>query len=120
MTCIPRTDHPQSEARKLGSARRTPAELLYADVEPELAAASAARLTPQSAAVYSEALTRAAWREKSSTFVVTTQDAVLPPSAQETLAARAGSDVRHMHTSHSPFLSRPDALAAILVAAAGS
>lgn len=104
----------------VGSARRTPTELLYADVEPELAAASAARLTPQSSVVYSEPLTRAAWREKPSTFVVTTQDAVLAPLTQEMLAARAGSDVHHIDTSHSPFLSQPDVLAAILVAAAGN
>jgi len=48
-----------------------------------------------------------------STYIVTDEDRTLPVPAQEMFAQRVG-DTRHISSSHSPFLSRPADLAAIL------
>jgi pimeloyl-ACP methyl ester carboxylesterase len=101
-----------------GTAAEPSTSLFFADVEPEEAAAAARRLKPQSVLAFQEPLTAAAWRTKPTTYVVTGQDAAIPPVAQEALAARAGSTTRHLDTSHSPFLSRPDAVADIVEEAA--
>jgi pimeloyl-ACP methyl ester carboxylesterase len=58
-------------------------------------------------------VTRTSWREIASTYIVLTDDHVSPTFMQRELAKQAGT-VREMHTSHSPFLSRPKELAAIL------
>jgi len=58
-------------------------------------------------------VTRTSWREIASTYIVLTDDHVSPTFMQRDLARQAGA-VREMHTSHSPFLSRPAELAALL------
>lgn len=86
---------------------------LYADCTPDVAAAATARLTSQSVAAIATPQTAAAWKELPSTYVVCTQDAAVPPAAQEAMAARAQT-VEHLDASHSPFLSRPDEIAEIV------
>lgn len=51
-----------------------------------------------------------AWRTTPTTYVVCTEDAALPPAAQRAMAAQA-TDVLEWPTDHSPFLTRPDAVA---------
>jgi pimeloyl-ACP methyl ester carboxylesterase len=58
-------------------------------------------------------VTRTSWREIASTYIVLTEDHVSPSFMQRELAKQA-THVRHMATSHSPFLSRPSELAQIL------
>ncbi|MBU4465869.1 MAG: alpha/beta fold hydrolase [Actinobacteria bacterium] len=101
-----------------GTAEEPPASLFFGDVDPDVAAAAVARLKAQSVLAFQEPITAVAWRTKPSTFIVTEQDAVYPVPAQEALAARAGSTVRRLDTSHSPFLSQPDAVADIIEEAA--
>ena len=110
-------DGPLSTA---GTAEEPPISLFFADVEPALAAASASRLKAQSVLAFQEPLTEVAWRTKATTYIVTEQDAIFPLVAQEALAARAGSAVKRLDTSHSPFLSQPDAVADIIEEAAVS
>jgi pimeloyl-ACP methyl ester carboxylesterase len=86
---------------------------LYADCPPDVAAAAAARLTPQSVAAIATPQSAAAWQEMPSTYVVCEHDQAVPPPAQEAMAARAGT-VERLACSHSPFLSRPDDVAAIV------
>jgi len=94
-------------------AVRTPVEIFYADVDPAVAADSTSRLALQSRASFEQPLRRAAWHDAPSTYVVCTQDAAIPPPAQEAMSQRAGR-VERMDTSHSPFLAEPAGLAAIL------
>ncbi|MFG6445935.1 alpha/beta hydrolase [Microbacterium sp. P07] len=101
-----------------GTAEEPPISLFFADVEPDAAATAAAKLRPQSVLAFQEPLTAVAWRTKPSTFVLTEQDAIFPVPAQEGLAARAGSTLRRLDTSHSPFLSQPAAVADIIEEAA--
>jgi pimeloyl-ACP methyl ester carboxylesterase len=59
-----------------------------------------------------------AWQEKPSTYVVCTEDRALPPDGQRGCAAHA-SEVVEWPTSHSPFISRPELVADLLVDLAG-
>lgn len=97
-----------------GNADQPARELFFADVDEAVAVDSVSRLRRQPFAAFDTELTRAAWHDTPSSYVVTRQDAVFPVEAQEALAARSGSRTFHMSTSHSPFLSRPDELADIL------
>lgn len=101
-----------------GTVDEPPVSLFFADVDPDAAAQASSRLKAQSVLAFQEPLTEVAWRTKPSTYVLTEQDAIFPLPAQEALAARAGSSVRRLDASHSPFLSQPDALADIIEEAA--
>ena len=51
------------------------------------------------------------------TYVICSQDRMVPPRAQEQMAHQA-DDVVWLHSAHNPMLSMPDRLAAVLDAAA--
>jgi pimeloyl-ACP methyl ester carboxylesterase len=86
-------------------------DLLFADVPDELASWAVERLRPQSARVFEEPVTAAAWRTVPTTSIVCSDDVILPPVFADRL--RAGA-VRHLPGSHSPFLGRPAALAELI------
>jgi pimeloyl-ACP methyl ester carboxylesterase len=90
-----------------------PEQVFYNGVPPELTAQAVARLRLQSRSSVEQPLTRAAWREVPSTYVVCEQDQAIPVFAQEAMAARAGTVLR-LDAGHSPFLSKPAELAAML------
>jgi len=91
----------------------SPAEVFYNGVSPEVTASSVARLGLQSRSSTEQPLTRAAWKEVPSTYVVCEQDQAIPAFAQEAMAQRAGT-VARLPAGHSPFLSHPGELAALL------
>jgi pimeloyl-ACP methyl ester carboxylesterase len=93
-----------------------PEEIFYNDCSPELTAASVARLVPQTRKSFADPITRTAWSEVPTTYVVCERDNAIPVFAQEAMAARAGR-VERLDAGHSPFLSLPDELAAIILAA---
>jgi pimeloyl-ACP methyl ester carboxylesterase len=86
----------------------------FHDCDPEIAAAAVDRLRPMSLAALSAEVEAAAWREKPATYVVCTEDHALPVALQRSNAERIGTSV-DWPTSHSPFLSRPDLVADLLV-----
>ncbi|AVZ76689.1 alpha/beta hydrolase [Streptomyces lunaelactis] len=86
---------------------------LYADVSEEETVRAVRQLVPQSARSFSERVTKAGWRTTPSTYIICEQDEALPPQAQERLAARANG-IHRLKSSHSPFLSMPAELAALL------
>lgn len=86
----------------------------FHDCEPEVAAAATNRLRPQSLAALGGEVDVAAWREKPATYVVCTEDHALPVALQRSNAERIGTSI-DWPTSHSPFLSRPDLVADLLV-----
>ena len=98
-------------------ARRSE-DVLYGDCPPDVAAAAAARLSRQSVAAIATPQTTAAWHSVPSTYVICEQDRAVPPPVQEAMSARAGT-VRRVPSSHSPFLSRPDDVAEIVLEAMG-
>jgi len=93
-------------------------EVLYGDCDPGLAARASARLSRQSVAAIATPQSAAAWQALPSTYVVCEQDRAVPPPAQEAMSARAGT-VHRVASSHSPFLSRPDEVAEVVLGALG-
>lgn len=59
------------------------------------------------------------WRSKPSWYLVASDDKVIPPPAQRFMAERAGSTVVVVAGSHAVYVSRPDAVAELIEAAAG-
>jgi pimeloyl-ACP methyl ester carboxylesterase len=90
-----------------------PVQTFYADCPPEVAARAAAAIVPQRKDAFRQELRAAAWQTVPSTYVVCTRDNAVPPAAQERMSARAGT-VSHIDSSHSPFLSRPAEVTAII------
>jgi pimeloyl-ACP methyl ester carboxylesterase len=88
-------------------------EFFFHDCGPEVAASAVAQLQPMSMAAMTGTPNAIAWREKPCTYVVCTDDRALPTALQRSNAARVGNTIE-IPTSHSPFLSRPDLVTAIL------
>jgi pimeloyl-ACP methyl ester carboxylesterase len=86
----------------------------YHDCAPDVAAAAIERLRPESLAALAGEVGAAAWHDKPATYVVCTEDRALPVALQRSNAARIGESV-DWPTSHSPFLSRPDLVADLLI-----
>lgn len=87
--------------------------ILFDDVPGPVAERAVARLRPQSVRSFTERVTTAGWRTVPSSYVVCEQDQALEPARQHELAARADS-VHRLPSGHSPFLSMPGPLAALL------
>ncbi|MFI9385931.1 alpha/beta fold hydrolase [Kutzneria sp. NPDC052558] len=90
-----------------------PIDTFYADVPSDLAQDAVARLRPQSAQAARDRQAGAGWRDIPSTYIVCERDQAVAPSLQEEMARRA-DEVRRLDSSHSPFLSMPAELAAML------
>lgn len=90
-----------------------PRQALYGDLSEADAQEAMSQLVCQTHRVTTDRLTEAAWRDIPSTYIVCDQDGALPPALQERLSTRANA-VHHLPTSHSPFLSRPAELAALV------
>jgi pimeloyl-ACP methyl ester carboxylesterase len=87
----------------------------YHDVEPGLAAETAAELRPFELRGFQPVQTDlvAAWKTVPSTYVLTTDDRSVHPEDQR-IMARNATEVVEIPTGHSPFLSRPDLVADIV------
>ncbi|MGW3231160.1 alpha/beta fold hydrolase [Kitasatospora sp. NPDC001095] len=94
--------------------------ILFADVPEAEAERAVARLRPQSIRSLTEPVTTAGWRTVPSSYVVCEHDQALAPARQHELTTRAGT-VHRLASGHSPFLSMPRRLAALLgrIAASG-
>jgi pimeloyl-ACP methyl ester carboxylesterase len=90
-----------------------PVHTFYADCPPAVAASAAAALLPHRKDAFRQELRAAAWQRVPSTYVVCERDNAVPPPVQERMSARAGT-VSHIDSSHSPFLSRPAEVTAII------
>lgn len=90
-----------------------------ADVPEELAAFMADAQVPWGVDALAGAVTDPAWQHKSSWYLVATQDRMIPPPAQRTMAERAGSSVVEVIGSHAVYVSQPAAVANLIRQAAG-
>lgn len=98
---------------KLLDAPQPARELLFPDAPDEIGAWAASRLRPQSARVFEDVVTRAAWQTVPTLSIVCQDDVIFPPVFAERLEA---GDVRYLPGSHSPFLARPAELAELISA----
>jgi pimeloyl-ACP methyl ester carboxylesterase len=92
----------------------------YHDVEPAEADRRVSALRATTAAVFSAPAGPPAWRAVPSTAVVGTEDRAISVDRLEQMAERTGGDVVRWASSHSPFLSHPTDVAALLVGLASS
>ncbi|WP_440071101.1 alpha/beta hydrolase [Streptosporangium sp. OZ121] len=89
-----------------------------ADVAPETAELMAATQRPIEATALADKATRAAWKTIPSWTMVTTQDLAIPAESMRFMAKRAGSTTVEIDASHAVTVSRPDAVAELIDAAA--
>jgi pimeloyl-ACP methyl ester carboxylesterase len=94
------------------------AESFAADVAPGLAAFMADSQVPWGVDALNGAVSKAAWKAKPSTYVVATEDRMIPPPAQRGMAARAGATVVDVKGSHALYVSQPAAIASAIQQAA--
>jgi pimeloyl-ACP methyl ester carboxylesterase len=89
-----------------------------ADVGEEKAAFMADSQVPWGVAALAGAVTEPAWKSKPSWYLVATEDKMIPPPAQRQMAARAGATVAEAAGSHAIYVSKPEAVAALIAKAA--
>lgn len=88
-----------------------------ADVPEETARFMADSQVPWGVGALQGAVTSAAWRNKPSWYLLTQDDRMIPPPLQRSMATRAGSRVVEEPGSHAVFVSRPEVVARLVVAA---
>ena len=89
-----------------------------ADLPADQAAFMADSQVPWNVAAPAAAITEAAWRTKPSWYLVTSEDRMIPPPAQHTMAAKIGATVSEVTASHSVYVSQPEAVATLIAQAA--
>ena len=91
-----------------------------ADVSEAKAAFMADSQVPWGVRALSGAVTEPAWKTKPSWYLVATEDKMIPPPAQRQMATRAGAIVVEAAGSHAIYVSKPEAVAALIANAAKS
>jgi pimeloyl-ACP methyl ester carboxylesterase len=89
-----------------------------ADLPARLAAFMADGQVPWGVDALNGAVSEPAWRHKPSWYLVSTDDRMIPPPAQRTMAQRAGSSVVEVIGSHAVYVSQPAAVADLIRQAA--
>lgn len=94
----------------------------YKDFCPDLPAAQADFMahsqTPIGIQAIITPLTNVAWKNKPSWYIVSTEDRMIPPDAERFMAKRAKAKVTEIKASHVAFISHPQEVAAVIIAAA--
>ena len=96
------------------------AEAFAADVEPRAAAFMADSQVPWGLDALNGTISDPAWRSKPSSYLIVTEDHMIPPSAQRAMAERTGATTAEVPGSHAIYVSRPDAVADLITQAARS
>jgi pimeloyl-ACP methyl ester carboxylesterase len=91
-----------------------------ADVGERQASFMAASQVPWGVTALSDKVSTAAWKNKPSWYLVPADDKMIPPPAQRAMALRAGAAVSEVPGSHAVYVSRPQAVADLIVKAATS
>jgi pimeloyl-ACP methyl ester carboxylesterase len=96
------------------------AEAFAADVDDDTAAFMADSQVPWGVDALGTTVTEPAWYRKPSWYMVTSKDRMIPPPAQRVMSQRAGSTVVEVDGSHAIYVSKPDAVAALVEQAANA
>jgi len=91
-----------------------------ADLPESQAAFMADSQVPWNVAAPAAPVTDPAWRAKPSWYLVTSEDRMIPPPAQRTMAGRIGATVTEVAASHSVYVSQPEAVASLIAQAAAA
>ena len=96
------------------------ADAFAADVPAGEAAFMADSQVPWGVEALNGMVTDPAWRSKPSWYMVTTEDRMIPPPLQRTMAERAGATTTEVSGSHAVYVSQPSAVAGLVTQAARS
>jgi pimeloyl-ACP methyl ester carboxylesterase len=96
------------------------ADSFAADVPAGEAAFMADSQVPWGVEALNGTVSEPAWRSKPSWYMVTTEDRMIPPPAQRTMAERAGATTSEVSGSHAIYVSQPGAVASLITRAARS
>lgn len=91
-----------------------------ADMDAPTTAFMAAAQVPWGLNAVGGTITSAAWKSKPSYYLVTTEDHMVPPTAQRSMARRSGATITEIRSSHAVMMSHPDEVAMLIEAADGS
>lgn len=91
-----------------------------ADVNADTAAFMADAQVPWGLEALGGTISEPAWKTKSSWYLVSTDDRMIPPDAQRAMSKRAGSTVVEVKGSHSVYVSQPEPVAQLIEQAAKS
>ena len=108
---------PPQDGYLLLDAEKFPASFA-ADVAPDKATFMANSQVPWGLAALNGTITEPAWKTKPSWYLITTDDKMIPPPAQHFMSKRAGSTVVEVKGSHAVYVSKPQAVAALIEKAA--
>lgn len=89
-----------------------------ADVSADKAEFMANSQVPWGVEALAGAITKPAWKSKPSWYLITTEDKMIPPSAQQLMSQRAGSTVVKVAGSHAIYVSQPEVVASLIKQAA--
>jgi pimeloyl-ACP methyl ester carboxylesterase len=89
-----------------------------ADLPKEQAEFLADSQVPVSAAVFGATIVNPAWKTKKSWYVVAQEDQTIPPDGERFMAKRINAAVTEVKASHLVFMSKPQAVADVIDAAA--
>lgn len=94
----------------------------YKDFCPDLSPAQADFMahsqTPIGIQAIITPMTSVAWKNKPSWYIVSTEDRMIPPDAERFMAKRAKAKITEIKASHVSFISHPQEVAAVIIAAA--
>ncbi|MBV8122777.1 MAG: alpha/beta hydrolase [Paucibacter sp.] len=93
------------------------AEDFAQDVPAAQAAVMAATQGPIQAKAFGDKATGAAWKTRPSWYIVSANDRMIPPDLEREMARKIGATVTTLPTSHVPQQSRPEDVAAVIIAA---
>jgi pimeloyl-ACP methyl ester carboxylesterase len=94
------------------------ADAFAADVSAPEAAFMADSQVPWGVEALNGTVSEPAWRSKPSWYMVTTEDRMIPPALQRTMAERAGATTTEVSGSHAIYVSQPRAVAELIAQAA--
>lgn len=94
--------------------------LMGADLPLPTARALAAVQRPLAARAFGERVSHAAWRDKPSSYLVTTEDKALPPRVQRLIAGQLNALTLELRSSHLSMASHPDRVVDFIDGAARS
>ncbi len=89
-----------------------------ADVNQEKAEFMADSQVPWGVEALSGSISVPAWKNKPSWYLIATDDRMIPPPAQRFMSQRAGSTIVEVAGSHAVYVSKPEAVAALIKKAA--
>ncbi len=92
-------------------------EVFAADVKASTAAVMAAAQRPIDATVLGEPSGEPAWKAIPAWYMVATQDHAIPPATERFMAQRAGATTIEVNTSHVAMISKPGAVADLILEA---